>query len=70
MDGHDPDAVVALGRGRGLGVGVGLGAGGEEVEEAAQVATLGASNSAASRISLRTLAKRASPAGRIRIARS
>ena len=40
VDGHDPDAVVALGGGRGLGLGVGFGAGGEEVEQAAQVAAL------------------------------
>ena len=70
VDGHDPHPVVALGGGRGLGLGVGLGAGGEEVEQAAQVAPSRLSNSAASRISLRTLAKRASPAGRISTARS
>ena len=71
VDGHDPHPVVALDRGRGLGVGVGVGAGGEEVEQATQVAALALdSKSAASRISLRTLANRASPAGRISTARS
>ena len=33
---------MALDRGRRLGVGIGIGAGGEEVEQAAQVAALGA----------------------------
>src|SRR5215203_4526166 len=40
VDGHDPDAVVALGGGRGLRLGLAFGAGCEEVEEAAQVAPL------------------------------
>ncbi len=41
MHGHDPHAVVALGAGRRLGVDVRVGARREEVEQPAQVATLG-----------------------------